>query len=167
MVTLETMSGEVVDVNGHNFVVRTTNGELRTFSNIPDSRRVIVDGREVAVDELRPGTRLTATIARFTTPVTTRTTTVGTGRVWVTAGNTVVLTLPNGGNRQYTVSPDFQFIVQGRTATVAELRPGMTVSAERIVEEPMVEIAARNTVVGREPATRPRAQTSVPTTPGR
>ena len=160
-VTTEKMSGEVLEVNGNNLVVRMTNGELRTFSNVPDSRKVVMDGREVGVRDLRPGTTLTARVTKTMTPVAVRTTTVGTGRVWVTAGNTVVLTLATGVNKQYTVSPDFHFIVLGRPATVADLRPGMTVSAERIVEEPTVEIAVNATVVGRSPVAGARAQTNV------
>jgi hypothetical protein len=146
------MSGEVVEVNGNNLVVKMTNGELRTFNNVPDSRRAIVDGREVGVRELRPGTKLTATITRTMTPVTVRTTTVTTGRVWVASGNSVVLTLPNGENKQYVVRPDFQFMVNGRPATVTDLRSGMTVSAERIVEEPTVDIAVATRVAGQAPA---------------
>ena len=158
-VTTEKMSGEVVQVNGNNLVVKMSNGELRTFNNMPDSRRATIDGKEVGVRDLKPGTKLTATITRTTTPVTVRTTTVGTGRVRFVAGNTVILTLPNGENKQYTVRPDYKFIVNGRPATVTELRPGMTVSAEKIVEEPTVEIAMDTTVVGQGPRPQvPRQQ---------
>src|SRR4029453_6087450 len=74
-VTTEQMRGEVVHVDGNNLAVKMSNGELRTFSNIPDSRKALIDGQEVGVRDLRPGTRLTATITKTTTPVTVRTTT--------------------------------------------------------------------------------------------
>jgi len=151
-VTTEQMSGEVVQVSGNNLVVKMTNGEFRTFSNVPDSRRASIDGKEVGVRDLKPGTKLTATITKTTTPVTVRTTTVQTGRVWMVNGNTVILTLPNGENKQYTVRPDFTFVVNGAPATAHDLRPGMTVSAEKIVEEPTVEIAMNTRVIGQAPA---------------
>jgi hypothetical protein len=146
--TTEQLSGEVVQVDGNNLIVRMANGQLRTFSNIPDSRRATVDGKEVSVRELKPGTRLNATITRTMTPVTVRTTTVGTGTVVYAVGTNVVLRLPSGEIKQYTVAPTYQFTVNGKPATANDLRPGMTVSAEKIVEEPKVEIALNSNVVG-------------------
>ena len=87
-VTTEQLRGEVVKVEGNNLVVKMSNGELRTFSNIPDSRRATIDGDEVGVRDLKPGTRLTATITKTTTPVTIRTTTVKTAKVWYVAAPT-------------------------------------------------------------------------------
>jgi LPXTG-motif cell wall-anchored protein len=153
-VTTEQMSGEVVQVEGNNLIVKMSNGELRTFSNVPDSRKALVDGKEVGVRDLQPGTRLTATLTKTVTPVTVRTRTVGTGRVWYVSGPNVILTLPNGENKQYKVKPDYKFIVNGKPATVYDLKPGMIVSAEKITEEPTVDIATDTKVVGRAPAKR-------------
>ena len=147
----EQLSGEVVQVDGNNLIVRMANGDLRTFSNIPDTRRATVDGKEVSVRELRPGTRLNATITRTMTPVTVRTTTVGTGTVVYAVGTNVVLRLPSGEIKQYTVAPTYQFTVNGKPATVNDLRAGMTVAAEKIVEEPKVEIAVNSRVTGTSP----------------
>jgi hypothetical protein len=159
-VTTEKMSGEVVYVEGNNLIVKMASGEIRTFSNVPDSRKAIIDGKELGVRELVPGTRLTATITKTTTPVTVRTTTVGTGTVRFVAGNSVILTLANGETKQYTVKPDYKFNINGQPASVKELRPGMTVSAEKIVEEPTVEIAMDTSVVGQAP--RPKQLASTP-----
>lgn len=158
--TTEQLSGEVVQVDGNNLIVRMANGEVRTFSNIPDSRRATVDGKDVSVRELRPGTRLNATVTRTMTPVTVRTTTVGTGTVVYAVGSNVVLRLPSGEIRQYTVAPNYQFTVNGKPATANELRAGMTVSAEKIVEEPKVEIAVNSTIVGQSPGAAGAAPTA-------
>jgi hypothetical protein len=166
-VTTEKMSGEVVKVEGNTLVVRMSNGELRTFSNIPESRKAMIDGNEVGLRDLQPGTRLTATITKTATPVTVRTTTVGTGKVWFVSGPNVILTLPNGENKQYKVKPDYKFIVNGNPATVYDLRPGMTVSAEKIVEEPAVDIAMETKVTGHAPAAgQASSATEAPTTAG-
>jgi len=158
--TTEKLSGEVVKVEGTTLVVKMSNGELRTFSNIPDTRKATIDGQEVGVRDLQPGTRLTSTITRTSTPVTVRTTTVGTGRVWYVMGNTVILTLPNGENKQYKVKPDYKFVVDGKPAIVFDLRQGMTVSAEKIVEEPTVEFAVDSQVVGKAPGSSAAAGTT-------
>ena len=63
-----------------------------------------------------------------TNPVTVRTTRVGTGEVWHVSGDSVILTL-----------------------SVSDVRPGMTVSAEKIVEEPKVEISTNGKIVGQAP----------------
>jgi hypothetical protein len=160
-VTTEKMSGEVVLVEGTTVIVKMADGELRTFSNVPDSRKATIDGKEVGVRELKPGTKLSATITKTETPVTVRTTTVGTGRVAFVSGSTVILTLPNGENKQYKVKPDYKFNINGKPASVFELRQGMTVSAEKIVEEPKVEIATDTKVVGQAPAA-PKAAVPAP-----
>ena len=55
----------------------------------------------------------------------------------------MILELPNGENRDNNVPPSFQFNVEGRPASVTDLRKGMKVSAEKIVEEPRTEIRPR------------------------
>jgi hypothetical protein len=148
--TTQTLSGTVVMVDGNTFVAKTDDGEIRTFTP-PESRRFIIDGKELTLQELRPGTKLRGTVTTTTTPVTERTTTVGTGKVWFVAGNNVILTLPNGENRQYKVTKDYKFTIDGKDATVFELRKGMVVSAQKIVESPKVDIAANTVVTGTAP----------------
>ena len=157
-VTTQELKGEVVYVEGNSLVVRMPAGDVRTF-NVPESRTFIVDGKELTVHELKPGTRLTATVTTTTTPVTVRTTTVGSGKVWYVMGKNVVLTMPNNENKQFTVKDDTRFTVNGNPATVSDLRPGMIVSAEKIVEEPTTEIATDTKVVGQAPAPRAAPKT--------
>jgi len=148
--TTQEMSGTVVAAENGTIVVRMSTGEIRSFTP-PESRRFIIDGKEVTANDLKPGTKLHATVATTKTSVTDRTTTVGTGKVWFVSGNTVILTLPNNENRMYKVAESYRFMVDGQKATVHDLRKGMTVSAEKIVEEPRVEIATDTTVTGSAP----------------
>jgi len=62
-----------------------------------------------------------------------------------------VLTLPNGQNHEYKVPDTFQFMVEGKPATVKDLRQGMKVTATKIVEEPFTEISTQASVTGRAP----------------
>ena len=160
-VTTAQISGEVLYVEGNNLVVEMSTGEIRTFSNVPESRKALVDGKEVGIRDLKPGTKLQATITTTTTPITVRTTTVGSGKVWYVMGNTVVLTLPDGKNRQYQVDPSYRFTVNGQPANASQLKKGMVVSAEKIVEEPSVEITTNTVVVGQAPPPPPPAPAPV------
>ena len=162
-VSTSQLTGEVVQVEGNDLVVKLATGEFRTF-RVPESRRFVVDGKELSVHDLQPGTTLTATVKTTTTPVTVRTKSVLSGRVWYIAPPTVILTLANGENKQYVVKRDdpIRFTVDGRSATVFELRKGMVVSAEKIVEEPDVEITTDTSVVGHAPAPALRASASPP-----
>jgi len=149
-VKTEQLSGTVVAVEGNDLLVRMSSGGFRNFI-VPESRKFTVDGQDVSVQDLKPGTRLTATVTTTTTPVTERTTTVGTGKVWYVSGNTVVLTLPNNENRMYKVNEDYKFNVHGQPASVHDLRKGMVISAQKIVEAPRTEVAANTTVTGHAP----------------
>lgn len=149
-IKMDHLNGTVIQVEGNHLAVRMSTGGVRTF-DVPDSRRFIVDGRELTVGELKPGTKLTATVTTTTTSVTDRTTTVGSGKVWWVNGNTVILTLPNNENRMYKVAESYRFIVDGQKASVHDLRKGMNISAEKIVEEPRVEIASNTVVTGEAP----------------
>jgi len=158
-IATEQLNGTVVQVEGNTLLVRMSTGDLRTFQ-VPPSRRFIVDGQELTVGQLRPGTSLTATVTTTTTPLVDRTTTVGTGTVWFVSGNTVILTLPNNENRMYKVPDSYKFIVEGKPADVSALRKGMRVSAEKIVEEPRVDIATDTVVTGKAPVARAAATPS-------
>jgi hypothetical protein len=148
--TTQELSGTVVAVEGNTFVARTSNGELRTFTPPPE-RRFIIDGKELTISELKVGTKLKGTVTTTTTSVTERTTTVGSGKVWFVSGPNVILTLPNGENRQYKVARDYKFIVGGKPATVSDLKKGMTVKAEKIVEVPITELATNVRITGTAP----------------
>ena len=171
-VSTSQVKGEVVQVEGNDLLVKLSTGDLKTF-HVPETRKFLIDGKELSVHDLQPGTTLTATVKTTTTPVTVRTKSRLSGRVWYVAAPTVILTLPDGQNKQYVVKEEdnVRFTIEGRPATVFDLRKGMTVSAEKIVEAPNVEITADTSVVGHAPAAplqaaAPRADASVPPAPG-
>jgi hypothetical protein len=149
-VKTEQLHGTVVYVEGNRLVVKMSSGDMRTF-DVPEVRRFVIDGKEMRVGDLQPGTRLTATVTTTRTSITERTTTVGSGKVWFVSGNNVILTLPNNENRMYKVQESYRFIVDGQPASVHDLRKGMTVSAQKIVEEPKTEMASDVAVTGSAP----------------
>src|SRR5580765_5981910 len=125
----ERLQGTVEYVEGNTLLVRMVDGNMREF-NVPETRKFVIDGKELTVHDLKPGTRLTATVTTTITPVTERTTTIGSGRVWYVSGNTVIVTLPNNENRQYKVDDSYRFNVGGQKASVHDLKKGMIINAE-------------------------------------
>ena len=146
----EKLSGVVKYVEGNNLVVSMSSGELRTFK-VPESRRFLIDGKEVTVHDLKPDTTLNATLTTTKRTALQRTVTNLEGTVWYVNGPTVILTLPNGENKMYKPSSDVKFKVDGQEATVYDLRKGMRITAEKIVEEPRTEIASDTVVTGQAP----------------
>jgi len=155
-VTTQELSGTVLYVEGNTLAAKMSTGETRSFT-VPETRKFIVDGMELTVHDLKVGTKLTATITTTTTPVTLRTTTVGSGKVWYAKGKTVIVTLPNGDNRQYTVKDDTTFIIDGKPESYTKLKRGMSISAEKIVEDPKSEIGTDTRIVGQAPPPPPPA----------
>ena len=156
-VTTEQKKGTVLHVEGDQLVVKMSTGEIKSVT-VPPDVRFIIDDKSRTVGQLKPGTTLSATYTTTTTPVTERTTRVAEGTVWFRSGTTVILTHSNGENRQYKIkeSDPIQFTINGRPASVFDLRKGMTVSAVQITEEPSVEITTGRVIRGSAPAPKPR-----------
>jgi hypothetical protein len=147
-----TMTGEVVLVDGNNLLVRMPGSQYRIF-NVPAERQFIIDGKPKTVRELTPGTVLTATVTTTAQPVTDRTTSVMNGEVVFVDKNTnhLIVKLDNGESRSYDVPQGFKFTVEGKPATIAELRQGMKLSATKIISEPRTEFSKETVVTGKSP----------------
>jgi len=145
------MTGEVVRVQGDTLLARMQPLGNYSVFNVQPGREFVIDGQKKKLLELQPGTVLTGMITTKTTPVTVRTINTLNGTVWYAQGNYVVLTLASGENKDYKVPDTFQFMVDGKPATVKDLRPGMKVMATKIVEEPFTEISTETSVTGTAP----------------
>src|SRR5580765_1285758 len=60
-VTTSELTGEVLSVEGNDLAVKLQTGEVRVF-HVPPARKFVVDGKELSVGELQPGTTLTASV---------------------------------------------------------------------------------------------------------
>jgi LPXTG-motif cell wall-anchored protein len=156
-VATQKLSGKVVQVEGSQLLVKLSSGEVRVFTP-PSDQKFVIDGKEVGLSQLQPGTTLHATYTETKTPITDRTVQTISGRVWYVAPPNVVLTLPSGENRQFVVKDTYKFHdPDGRDMTVFDLRPGMNVSAEKVTEAPRVELVTTRAVTGTAPAPAPAA----------
>jgi hypothetical protein len=146
------LAGVVKYVEGNTLVVSMSGGGVRAF-NVPDATKFVIDGKRVTVHDLKPGTSLRATIITTTTPVTERTVTNLSGKVFFVSGTSVILTMPDGGNKVYKSLPHYSFTVNGQKTDLSGLRKGMMITAEKIEEVPTTEVATNAVVYGRAPRT--------------
>ena len=145
-----TLTGTVVQVEGNTLVVKMASGDVRVFTP-PADRRFMIDGQSLTLSQLRPGTTLTATATETATTVMDRTVQTLSGKVWYTAAPTVILTLPTGENRMYTVKSDDPvkfYDGEGKEMTVFDLRKGMNIKATKITEAPRTEFVTTAVVTG-------------------
>src|SRR5262245_25102898 len=150
-VTTTQLTGEVAFVQGDYLIVRMIpSGDYRLFQLRP-GKTATIDGVVMPLNKVRPGTTLTAYVTVTERPVVDRTITSLKGTVWQASPKTVILTLENGENRQYDVPPGLKFDVDGQMKEAMELRPGMKISATKVVESPRTEITESNVVTGTGP----------------
>ena len=134
--TTEVRTGEVVSVSGNNLVIKMSNGETKVFE-VPEGFTFNVDGKDVPVSELKPGTKLTRTITTTKEPKTVHTTEIKNGTVWHQQGNSVIIQGADGKNRKYDNVPEWiKFHNDGKEVSVYDLRKGQKVSATIVSESP-------------------------------
>ena len=147
-VTTTQLKGEVAYLQGDYLVAKMSpSGTYRLFVLKP-GKTATIDGVVVPLNKAPIGTMLTANVTVTETPVTDRTISTLKGKVWVAGPTSVILTLENGENKQYDVPEGMRFDVDGKKLEAMELRPGMNLTATKIVESQRTEIATDNVVTG-------------------
>jgi LPXTG-motif cell wall-anchored protein len=154
--TTTTERGEVVYVSGNDLVVRTEDGQIRHFPNVPDSIRITVDGQQLSVHDLKVGMKVQRTITTTTTPKLITTVKTVTGKVWhVSPPNSVILTLEDGKNQEFKIPNNQKFVVNGQTMDAFGLRAGMVITATKIVEVPEEVVSQQRKLTGTMPPAPP------------
>lgn len=141
----EVKSGTVVAVFNDQLVVKMSNGETKQVT-VPAGFMFTVDGKQVGLNELTPGTNLTAVIKTTKTPETVKTTTIKNGEVIKVVGGTLVVRT-EGKTKQVTVPKGFQFIVDGKKVGLDQLTPGMKLNAE-IVTTSVKTVETKDVKIG-------------------
>ncbi len=150
-VETEVKRGTVLYAKGNSVMVREPSGDDMLYT-VPADFRVHVEGRDVPVSQLKPGTELIATITTVTRPRTVQTTQVIRGTVWEVAGNSLLVTMESGERRQVEVPGGFKFIVDGEEKGVNELRRGMKLRATIIQKKQEMVTESTTVVHGLPPA---------------
>ena len=147
--------GEVVYVSGNDVVIKMDDGEIRNFK-VPDDARATVDGKEISVHDLQPGTKLEHTITTTTTPTEVVTVRTIKGKVWhVNKPVSVVLDLGNGQHKMYKIPKGQKFMVDGQEKTAFDLKKGMNITATVITTEPITVAEQQRKTTGSMPPPPP------------
>lgn len=147
---------EVVHVDGNDLVLRMEDGTIRHIRNVPESTKVTVNGKEIGIHDVKVGMKLERTITTTTTPkLVTKVQTV-TGKVWhVNPPNFVILTLDDGSNERFNIPKGQKFNINGQTTDAWGLQKGMTISATKVVEEPVTDVTVQKQLTATEPPPPP------------
>ena len=148
----EVKRGKVLFAKGNSVMVREPSGDM--LYTVHEGFRVHVDGKDVPVAQLKPGTDLIATITTVTRPRTVQTTQVIRGKVWQVAGNNLLVTMESGERRQAEIPAGFKFIVNGEEISVSELKKGMELRATIIQKKQEMVTESTTVVHGLPPAPR-------------
>ena len=152
--TVETkvQRGEVVYTEGNNLIVKMEDGTLKDFPNVPESARIMVDGKEIGVHDVKVGMHLERTITTTSVPKTITTVQTVNGTVWqVHPPLTVVLKLDDNSVQQFNIPKDQQFNIDGKMVDAWGLKKGMKISATKVVEVPEVHVTTEHQVTGTMP----------------
>jgi hypothetical protein len=149
---VDVQRGTVVLVDGNDLIVKMEDGSLRHIANVPESARVLVDGKELGIHDLKPGMTLQRTIITTTTPKTITTVQNVTGTVWhVTPPLSLILTLEDGTNQSFKIPKGQRFNVNGQMVDAWGLKKGMIVNATRVVETPVSQVSETRHITGEMP----------------
>jgi hypothetical protein len=144
---------EVVLVSGNDLVLKMEDGTIRHIANVPDTFRAVVDGKEIGIYDLRAGMILERTTTITTTPKIVTTVQTIKGRVWhVNPPNYVFLTLGDGSNQRFQIPKGQKFNVEGQMVDAWGLKPGMNITATKVVEFTASEIEQQRKLTGSMPA---------------
>ena len=149
----EVRRGTVVSVFGDQLVVRMPSGEVRQIT-VPAGFQFNVDGKQVGIADLTPGTELTAVVKTTKTPETVKTVKVRNGEVVKVVGNNLWYR-ENGQTKSLTVPTGFKFGLDGRQVGIAELRPGTKLNAEIVYTSEKIVTTRDTQVAGSTPPPPP------------
>jgi LPXTG-motif cell wall-anchored protein len=150
------VSGEIVYVDGNNLIIKMDDGTLRHFNNVPSTARAIVNGKEIGIKDAKVGMRLEKTVTTITTPQVITTTQSVTGKVWhVMPPHSVTLTLEDGKNQTFKIPDGQKFNVNGEMKDAWSLKNGMTITATKVVEEPLTVVTQKAKLTGQMPPPPP------------
>lgn len=154
--TVSVEKAEVVYVSGNDLVVRMENGEIRHFSNVPESTKVDVDGKMLGIHELKPGMKLQRTITTTSTPKMVTKVEKVSGTIFsVMPPSRVILTMADGKNHVFRAPIGQKFDVDGGMRDINYLSKGMQLTATTVTEIPETHVAMQRELSGTMPPPPP------------
>ena len=153
--------GEVLAVNGNDIMVKMDTGEVRHYT-APPGATANVDGRQITVQDLRPGMKLQRTTITTTTDRVVSSVRTTQGTVWQVNAPYVIFTGPDGKNKQVKVPDGTKFTIEGESKTVFDLRKGMKFTATIVTQAPERVVTSTRSTTGTAPPPPKPVIASVP-----
>ena len=136
--TIDLRNFEVIAVEGNRLVYRDQKGTHEI--TVPDGFRLNVDGKQMAVKELKPGMKGTATVTNTTTTTPVTVTDIKEGVVVSTTATSVLVRGTDGVQRRFTQSEldkrGIEMFKDGRLIKISQLNPGDQVRGTIISSQP-------------------------------
>ncbi len=146
---IEINRGSVVYVSGNDLVVKMRDGNLKHFV-VPGDSKLKVDGKDVAVRDLKPGTMLTQIITTTTTEEMVSEIRTVDGKVL--EAKPPYLTIATGDKiKRLRVPEGTKFTVGGKEMMLADLREGMRVRGTVVTTVPTTVEYRTSDVSGQAP----------------
>jgi LPXTG-motif cell wall-anchored protein len=164
---------EVIAVDGNDLVVTLPEGTRQI--NVPPGFLFMVDGKQLSVNELKPGMSGTASITTKTTVTPVTVTEVKSGTVALVSGTAVYVRTPEGV-RLFTQSEldkrGVKIFVDGKPRAVSELHEGnkltatiVTTKPPQVVTEKDVQATLAKAAAAPPAAAQPDAAPAAPAAP--
>jgi LPXTG-motif cell wall-anchored protein len=93
--TTRTVTATVVSVNGNKVVAKDASGKAKEYT-IPEGMKFQYEGKDIGVEDLKPGMKVTAKITTTTTTTPVTVTEIRKGQVLAVSGDTVIVRSPDG-----------------------------------------------------------------------
>ena len=153
---------EIVHVSG-NTVIFILDGKVQQ-REMPADFKIDVGGQMVPLSALKPGQKVMVERTTTTTVLPPeKVVTVRNGEVVKVVGNTLIYN-EGGKNKEVQPPKDFKFIVEGKPVGIAELRPGMKLTATVVKETPGKVTETRALKAAAEPE-KPKPAAAAPPPP--
>jgi hypothetical protein len=141
VVKQEIRQGTVVHAGENFLVVKLADGTIKGFE-IPTGFMFDQGGTQVPLSALQPGQVITATIISATAPIMEKVEEVKEGTVVRVVNRNLLVQMADGTYKKFEVPKGFRFDVDGKKLAVAELRPGMKISATIVSEKEVGTVSA-------------------------
>jgi hypothetical protein len=136
--TIDQRNFEVLAVEGNRLVYRDQRGTHEI--TVPNDFRMNVDGKQMAVNELKPGMKGTATVTNTTTVTPVTVTDIKEAVVLSATATSVVVRGPDNVRRRFTQSEldkrGIQIFKDGKLIQVSQLNPGDQLTAMVVSSQP-------------------------------
>ena len=153
--TFEIKQGTVLNQYDNHLVVKMADGEVRDVE-VPEGFLFQVDGKDVPLSALKPGTKLTSTVKTTTTPKVVKVTEVRKAEVVRRSGQTIIIRNQEGKLVQYRNVPENIKLMSGdQEMRYYDLRAGMELTAY-IVHEERTEITEQDIAVAGQAPAKPK-----------